>query len=67
MNIDFQFNSSMLSNASYNTETSELTVTFTNGKVYVYVDVSRDIWDSLISARSAGAYFNSIKKELKVK
>ena len=68
MTIDHQFaNSSMLLMASYNSDTNELTVTFTNGKPYTYVDVPRSIWDELIIAKSAGAYFNSIKKGLKVK
>ncbi len=66
--MDYQFvNSSMLLSASYNTSTGELAVTFTNGKPYTYVDVPKSIWDELIAAKSAGAYFNSIKKTLKVK
>ena len=60
-------NSSMLSNVSYDTEEKEMTVTFNNGRSYIYEDVDRNIYESLISAKSAGAYFNSIKKDLKVK
>ena len=68
MNMHFQFeNSSMLSDCSYNTETNELTVTFTNGKSYTYVDVDKAIYDGLISAQSAGKFFSMIKKDLKVK
>lgn len=68
MIMNYQFpNSSMLSNASYDTETKELTITFHNGKSYVYEDVDKLSWELLTSAKSAGAYFNSIKKELKVK
>lgn len=66
MNHQFE-NSSMLAGASYNTSTKELAVTFQNGKTYTYEDVDRVIWDCLIGAKSAGAYFNSIKKDLKVK
>lgn len=57
--------SSMLSTAEYDTETHELTVTFTGGKQYHYVDVPKDIYMELVSAPSAGRYFNSIKKDLK--
>lgn len=65
---NFQFeNSSMLLDCSYNDETEELTVTFTNGKVYCYQDVPRRTYDELIDARSAGKYFNSCKKDLKQK
>lgn len=68
MIIDFQFvNSSMLSSVSYDTEEREMTVTFNNGRSYIYEDVDRNIYESLIAAKSAGAYFNSIKKDLKVK
>ena len=68
MIIAFQFvNSSMLSSVSYDTEENEMTVTFNNGRSYVYEDVDRNIYENLISAKSAGAYFNSIKKDLKVK
>lgn len=68
MILNFQFvNSSMLSNVSYDTETNEMTVTFNNGRSYIYENVDRMQYENLIAARSAGAYFNSIKKDLKVK
>lgn len=68
MIINFQFaNSSMLDSANYNTDTQELTVEFNNGKSYTYMDVDKRTYDELIGAKSAGAYFNSIKKNLKVK
>lgn len=57
--------SSMLASAEYDTETKELTVTFTGGKQYRYVDVDRDIYMELCAAPSAGRYFNSIKSGLK--
>ncbi len=66
--MNFQFvTSSMLSSVSYDTETNEMTVTFNNGRSYIYEDVDRMLYENLISATSAGAYFNSIKKDLKVK
>jgi len=68
MIMNFQFtNSSMLSSVSYDTEEKEMTVTFNNGRSYIYEDVDKNIYESLIAAKSAGAYFNSIKKDLKVK
>ena len=59
--------SSMLSAAEYDEEKKELTVTFSNGKDYIYEDVDTSIYDSLITAESAGRYFNSIKGQLKIK
>lgn len=67
MKYDHFFNSTMLQSASYDDETKELTVTFTNNKDYVYVDVDKLIFDELIAAESAGRYFNTIKNFLKVK
>lgn len=57
----------MLSSCSYNDESEELTVTFTNGKSYTYIDVSRRTYDELIEAKSAGKYFNLMKQNLKQK
>ena len=59
--------SSMLSACEFDDETKELTVTFANGKDYVYEDVDMATYDNLINATSAGKYFNSIKGQLKVK
>jgi hypothetical protein len=60
-------NSSMLASASYDTETHEMTIEFNNGKSYIYTDVDRRTFEELIGAKSAGKYFNLIKKNLKVK
>jgi len=59
--------SSMLASCTYDTEEKELAVTFNGGKTYTYEDVDKSTYDSLISAKSAGSYFNSIKKELSQK
>lgn len=65
---NFQFeNSSMLSDCSYDDDAKELTVTFSNGRSYVYEDVDKSIYDALTNAKSAGQYFNSVKAHLKVK
>lgn len=60
-------NSTMLRSCSYDDETNEMSVTFSNGREYIYEDVDPAIYRMLISAESAGRYFNSIKKDLKVK
>jgi KTSC domain len=60
-------NSLMLRDCSYDDDTSELSVTFNNGRTYTYEDVAKYIYDGLISAESPGKYFNSIKKDLSVK
>lgn len=65
MKHDMDFiQSSMLSSCSYDDETKELIVTFTGGKQYQYQDVDKAIYDDLVSAPSAGRYFNSIKATL---
>ena len=65
-NHDFT-NSSMLSSCSYDDETHELTVTFTNGRSYAYEEVSINTYMDLKNAPSAGKYFNAVKGTLKVK
>jgi hypothetical protein len=60
-------NSSMLKDCSYDDESEELTVTFTSGKSYTYIDVPRRTYDELIDAKSAGKYFNLIKNSLVAK
>ncbi len=61
------FNSTMLQSASYDDETKELTVVFSNGKSYTYEDVVINTFMDLRDASSAGKYFNSIKAGLKAK
>ncbi len=64
----FEFaNSSMLANCEYDDATQELDVMFLNGKHYIYVDVPKSTYEDLINAKSAGHYFNSIKRDLKIK
>ena len=59
--------SAMLASCEYDTKEKELSVTFKNGRTYVYVDVPEDTYNQLIGAKSAGGYFNSIKRDLKQK
>lgn len=67
MKYECTFNSTMLQSASYDDETHELTVTFSNGKPYTYEEVSINTYMDLKDAPSAGKYFNSIKGTLKAK
>lgn len=68
MRHNFTFdNSAMLSSCWFDDESKEMGVTFNNGREYIIEDVDPTIYRTLISAESAGRYFNSIKKDLKVK
>ena len=51
--------SSQLKEVEYDTETSILTVTFTQGRMYEYKDVPADVFRKLIEAESIGSYFIS--------
>ena len=59
--------SSVLASASYDDDTSELTVTFLDGREYVYSDVLESTYEGLINAESPGKYFTQLKKELTLK
>jgi hypothetical protein len=56
--------SSFLSDCSYDSDKGELTVGFHNGKSYTYKEVVINTYTDLIGAKSAGAYFASIKNGL---
>jgi hypothetical protein len=56
--------STMLVSCEYDPDTKEMMVEFKNGKKYYYVEVEPTIYADLITAKSPGRYFNSIKKEL---
>ena len=51
--------SSQLKEVEYDTETSILTVTFMQGRMYEYKDVPVDVFRKLIEAESIGSYFIS--------
>jgi lysyl-tRNA synthetase class 2 len=51
-------NSSVLRSVDYDPEARTLDVTFTNGKNYTYFGVPDWKYDELITAKSAGQYFN---------
>lgn len=59
--------SSVLASASYDDETSEMTITFLNGRDYTYKDVLFNTYEDLINAPSPGKYFAQIKNTLVLK
>lgn len=56
--IEITIQSSNLKNASYNTETEDLTVTFNNGSIYVYNKVPWAKFTKFRMAESQGKFFN---------
>jgi hypothetical protein len=63
-----EFNSSsVLAGASYDEDTSELTITFLNGRSYTYKDVLFNTYQDLVNAPSPGKYYAQIKKDLVLK
>jgi DNA-binding transcriptional regulator GbsR (MarR family) len=59
-----QVNSSTISTIEYYEEIQLLEVEFKKGTIYHYFDVPKDIYESLIKAKSIGSYFNkNIAKE----
>lgn len=59
--------SSMLASCEYDTDEKEMSVQFVAGKVYTYIDVPAITYEGLITAQSAGRFFNSIKSALIMK
>ena len=57
INVDIQ--SSNLTNASYDTESSTLTVTFKTGGIYEYEKVPWDVFAKLRVSESQGKFFNN--------
>ena len=64
MIFSHQFDSTMLVSCEYDPDTKEMMVEFKNGKKYYYIDVEPSIYGDLITAKSSGRFFNSIKKDL---
>ena len=60
--IKQKLKSSLLSEAAYNDETMELTLTLNNGGEYVYQGVSKERFEEMLASESAGKfYLKSIK------
>ena len=55
--MDFP-DSTVIQSADYDPDAWTLDVTFTTGRVYTYFDVPEWKYDELITASSAGEYFN---------
>lgn len=51
--------SSNLKSAAYDPDTQTLRVTFVTGSVYEYSSVPRAVYDGLLTAPSAGRFFNN--------
>lgn len=56
--MDFP-NSSIIRSADYDPEALALDVTFMTGRIYTYFNVPEWTFDGLITAASAGEYFNA--------
>lgn len=57
--------STAISGVDFSEDTGTLTVYFTAGGVYVYHDVSAEEYQGLLTAPSAGKYFNAVIKPAK--
>jgi len=68
--MNIPVNSSLLSKASYNKETEELTVTFKSGDTWKYLGVTQEEANNLQTSTSQGSYFlhniKSIKTAVKI-
>jgi hypothetical protein len=53
-----EYTSSNIKGGKYNTATKILEITFNNGMVYQYEDVSHEVFAELNLAESQGKYFN---------
>jgi lysyl-tRNA synthetase, class II len=51
--------SSVLSAVAYDGDTQLLEVRFQTGRIYRYRDIPREIFEPLLTAPSAGQYFNT--------
>ena len=54
--------SSAISSCTYDDETSDLIVTFTNGRSYTHPDVPEEIYQQLVMSSSPGSFYNSAIK-----
>ena len=52
-------NSSVLSEATYDTTTRQLVLTFQNGTIYTYDNVDESVYQGLTTADSAGRFFSA--------
>lgn len=68
--MELQISSSLISKASYNKETEELTVIFTKGGTWKYLGVTQEEANNFQIATSQGSYFlhniKPIKKAIEI-
>lgn len=62
MPIRRKVESSAIASISWNAETQILTVHFTRGQTYQYMNVTQGEYDDFMAAPSLGQYFNSTFK-----
>jgi hypothetical protein len=58
-NVVVSYESSNIKEGKYNTNTKKLQVTFNNGAIYEYDDVSHETFAAMNLAESQGKYFNA--------
>ena len=51
--------SGMISKIAYDASERLLTLTFNSGGAYAYKDISKEIFDGLLAAESAGKYYHA--------
>ena len=61
--LSHSFESTALSRATYERSTGTLNITFKGGREYTYEDVPLSVYEGLIDASSAGAYFNQFIRD----
>jgi len=61
--LENHFNSSMIKYSEYNSENQILMIEFNNDAEYLYYNVPLEIYEGLISASSAGKFFNNVIKD----
>ena len=54
--------SSAISDATYDKDTQDLTLTFTNGRSYTFAGVPEALYDKLLQDPSPGEFFNTYLK-----
>lgn len=51
--------SSMVSAVGYNSNTKDLEVVFNTGKIWIYEDVSKDVYEELLNSDSIGSFMRN--------
>lgn len=59
MKRQYTLNSSFLDGCEYDEDSQELTITFRNGKIYIYADVPQEVVAEFTDAASPGNYYST--------